>query len=709
MKGNKKRSGKKSCKAQSMSLFLASVLVASAGGVQDVYAQNGKSQSAQEKQAEQSLESGNTSEEEAASERSIVYLNGKTGNDRNQGKSEEEAVLTFARASELAGEYGVIRICGTVTVSKKTTWTLPDGVCIRRADGFEDALVKVTGSLTLDNVRMYTDDITGDGTVKGAVEREKVYVPSVMTIEEPGKLADVSLERCEGDGAFAWEDEDIELTEYEMTCKVVFRPKDIKEIDYSQEKGWDEEEKVVVRKVTIRVRSLKPEEGEMEEGSGTEAPDATPTPETTPEATPTVTPEVTVEATPAPETTPEATPTPETTPEVTPSTPEATPTVTPEENSPETPPEGGQPGNGTENGTETNPDATPEASPTPVQEEGNGGMAEEKPEGVTEEEWAAIVNVQNLVDTLPEKIDADETVEAVVTATKAYEALTEAQCVYLNEQTAQKLSKLQEKAAVWNRTSNDVTIEGDFPWYVRFLAEKRAEEPDEPGRAENELVFPYDFILWDMMNDCIYDMNGKSALITMPLPEDGRYDKMVMIHYLPNGTVEYITPVYNEDETMTVATASFAEPELIAFTARIAGSNSLVGNTDKVYNPPAGNGSQNSSNSGTKPSMGSGSSQTSGKTNTGKNNGSQSGSSNKGSSSSVSTGSSGSNRVTNNSGSSRKPVSVTVRNPDTGDTMQPTVYAGLAGAALAAMGYSLFRRKKRANRTDDGEENKESF
>ena len=55
MKGNKKRSGKKSCKAQSMGLFLASVLVASAGGVQDVYAQNGKSQSAQEKQAEQSL------------------------------------------------------------------------------------------------------------------------------------------------------------------------------------------------------------------------------------------------------------------------------------------------------------------------------------------------------------------------------------------------------------------------------------------------------------------------------------------------------------------------------------------------------------------------------------------------------------------------------------------------------------------------------
>lgn len=685
MKGNNSRGRKKNCKMQSMGIFLASILLATTGGTQYAYAENGKFQS---EATAQTSESG----DEAAEEKKIIYLNGKTGSDKNTGKSEKQAVLTFKKAAGLAGDYGIIRICGTVTVSNEATWTLPDGVCIRRADGFEGALVKVTGSLTLDNVRIYTEDITGDGTVEGAVEREKVYVPSSITIETPVELGEISLERCEGDGIFAWADEEFLPTEYETICKVIFYPDDIKKIDYTQEKGWDEEKETVVRKVTIRVDSLKPEEEEdTDRDSHVSQPTATPettpevTPESTPEAAPTVTPVATPEVTPTvtPVTTPEATPesTPGITPESTPeNTPEVLPSVTPEEGEKaDTPEDSG-----------TNPDKEPSVTPVP-----DDSPEEERPEGMTAEEWAAIQNVQSMIDYLPAPVDAAEIVEAIVDTTKAYEALSEEQRAYLTDMAAEKLAQAQAEAAVWNRSSNGVTIEGDFPWYVRFIAELKTEETNNT-RAVNELVFPYDFVLWDMMHDCIYDMNGKSAMVTMPAPDEGRYDKIVMVHYLENGAVEYITPIYNEDNTMTVATASFAEPVAVAFTARIAGSNSLVGNTDKVYEPSAGSGSQASSNNNTgssnKPSTGTGSSQTSGTTGSGKGNSSSANLSNKGS---ANTGTSKKQTLTNSTGNAKRGTSQTAKNPNTGDEQHPVLYAGLAGAALAVMGYGMIIRKRR--------------
>ena len=93
---------------------------------------------------------------------------------------------------------------------------------------------------------------------------------------------------------FPGKNEDAVPTEYETDYQVVFHPYDTKKIDYSKEKGWDEDSETVTRKVTVRVSSLKPEV--------TPTPEATDTPEVTP--TPEATPEVTV--TPEPTTTPEA-------------------------------------------------------------------------------------------------------------------------------------------------------------------------------------------------------------------------------------------------------------------------------------------------------------------------------------------------------------------------------------------------------------------
>ena len=158
MKKNNKPAAKRYMKTVGM--VMASVMVLSSTTGQMVYAESAKDQK-------------DTQDGEKKEEKTIVYLNGKTGNDKNSGESQDEAVKSFEKAAELAGSSGVIRICGTITVDEEETWELPSGVSIRRAEDFEDALVRVTGCLKLDNVRLYTEDITGDGEVEGAAEKEK--------------------------------------------------------------------------------------------------------------------------------------------------------------------------------------------------------------------------------------------------------------------------------------------------------------------------------------------------------------------------------------------------------------------------------------------------------------------------------------------------------------------------------------------------------
>ena len=178
MKKNNKPAAKRYMKTVGM--VMASVMVLSSTTGQMVYAESAKDQK-------------DTQDGEKKEEKTIVYLNGKTGNDKNSGESQDEAVKSFEKAAELAGSCGVIRICGTVTVDEEETWELPSGVSIRRAEDFEDALVRVTGCLKLENVRLYTEDITGDGEVEGAAEKEKVYVPKVITVKDTKALSEISL------------------------------------------------------------------------------------------------------------------------------------------------------------------------------------------------------------------------------------------------------------------------------------------------------------------------------------------------------------------------------------------------------------------------------------------------------------------------------------------------------------------------------------
>lgn len=550
---------------RTMGILLASVMVVSAGGTSYVFA------SSTGEKTEISDEKG---------EKLIVYLNGKSGNDDNSGESRKKAVKTFQRAADLAGEYGVIRISGMVTVKEDEVWELPSGVSVRRAEDFNGPLVKVEGSLVLENVVLYEEDIIGEGTVEGAIQKEKVRIPKKLVMEEPVELGELPLTDCVGDGVFAWEDSTFVPSEYETECTVFFYPYDTEAMDYSEEKGWDEEENRIVRKILVQVTSLKPVE------------------EVTPEPTPEVTPEPTVEPTP----------------EVTPG-----PTVEP----------------------------TPEVTPEPVPEE------PAKP-ALTPEEIAKAEQVQIQIDYLPTEVTAVAVVEAIIDATASYQSLSEAQKGCLAQGTYEKLLSAQERAAIFNRQSNGVTIEGDIPWYVQFRVELRNEQEDTSvleAYNVDTFITPYDMTLWDLMRDTEYKLNGQQVKVTIPAPDKELYTQLVVVHYLDDGSVEYITLVYNEDGTMSFITTSFS-PYNIAGT-KIAGSKPLVGNTDKAY--PSKPSAQNTltGNSGKKPKPSSGNNSSAGNKR-------------------PSSGSTESNSSSSNV-------------PKTGDEQMPMLYIGIGAAAVLVL------------------------
>ena len=531
----------------------------------------------------------------------------------------------------------------------------------------------MTGCLKLDNVRLYTEDITGDGEVEGAAEKEKVYVPKVITVKDTKALSEISLEGCDGDGVFSWEKEDAVPTEYETDYQVVFHPYDTKKIDYSKEKGWDEDSETVTRKVTVRVSSLKPEV--------TPTPEATDTPEVTP--TPEATPEVTV--TPEPTTTPEVTPQPESTPQPTPEVTEPTDpgsevthpdtTITPEPTEvpdvptePEVPPT--DPAEPTPETPKPQPELPSDTVPeTPADTESTEGS------GLTWEQMNEIATVQEQLDFLPSEVTTTEEVEAIVAATKEYEALSEAQKAYIEADSLVLLQTAQEQAKTVNRTSNGVTVDGDFPWYIQFQVQLNNDKSDSSvlnGQNVDTFISPYEMKLWDMMNDNEYQLNGQQVRITMPAPDAQLYTQLVVIHYLKDGSIEYITPIYNADGTLSFVTTSFSPYNVAGL--KIAGSQSLVGNTDKAYT------NKNTTTSGSTttkltPNVSAG---------------------NTGSSSNGSTSGSVTKKNTQKS-QTQQAYGTTLKrvNPKTGDYQQTAWYAGLAAAALAALGIAGKKNRKK--------------
>ena len=761
MNRNRKPMGRKKC-LKMMGVLLASAMVTAGTGGQAVYA------SGQDSHIEKS--------DKENKEEHVIYLNGESGSDSNSGTSAKRAVKTFRKAARLAGEEGKILICGTVTVEGEETWELPDGVSIRAAEGFSDPLVCVTGSLTLENIWITESQITGDGEVDGAVRESLVKVPEVISIEQPCPLSEISLEECEGQGTFSWENEDAVPSAWETVYQVIFRPEDPDAEDYSQEEGWVEESGVVIRQVTVRVLSLEeagedgedqetsetPEDGGSQGESGTgEVPDSSGEGNTGSEAG--EVPDAGEDTGSGTEEMPDAGAGSGSETGETPDTgasngsgTEETPDTGdsgnengefPEEgtdgdNSGNQAPDAGESGSGQEQpGTGETPgdgnqtpenggqDETDEGDPATGGEDGSAagegeesedsdvpedgsaqqpGDGTENPDagsqtpdtgtapsgdetageagGLTGEEQQQAADVQALLDALPEQAASLDDVNLVVEATRAYLSLNDASRETLNAESVRHLEALQQQSAALNRTSNGVTIEGDFPWYVQFRAQYYSQE-DQLTLPQNSgadtVIAPYDMLLWDLMNQQEYHLKGQQVRITMPAPDMNMFSQLVVLHYLEDGSVEYITPVNNGNGTISFLTTSFSPYNL-------AGSQVLVGNTNWLYTPAATGGNSSGSSGSTQTSQ-------SGTSSSGRG-----GSQGSGSQTQTLTGSV-SQAVSSGSQSSSRVNRVAATN----DPQNPLLYAGIGAAALIILAGAAVGAKKTAARRKESENTKE--
>lgn len=102
--------------------------------------------------------------------RKTVYLNGSAkASEKADGSTEEKAVSSLGKALKCAGENGLILVSGTVIIDEKTELEIPSNVTMKRADGFEGKLIKITGkgTLTIWGKEIQAADIDTDSAEAG--------------------------------------------------------------------------------------------------------------------------------------------------------------------------------------------------------------------------------------------------------------------------------------------------------------------------------------------------------------------------------------------------------------------------------------------------------------------------------------------------------------------------------------------------------------
>ena len=210
-----------------------------------------------------------------------VYLNGTlSGDNQGDGTTKEKAVSSIDQALKLAGSKGTILVCGPVTISSEKAVTIPEGVQIKRADGYTGAIMKITGKgkLTLTGGNLQSSDVDTSGAELGkeafvqgtkteAKKAGQVTMNSQVTIASPEawNSFDFAAAGFSGEGSFAWASQTAP-EEYQTTVQVIFTPADTKNYDYSKVEGWDAAKGAVIRNVEVTVESLKSSEPASSEG-----------------------------------------------------------------------------------------------------------------------------------------------------------------------------------------------------------------------------------------------------------------------------------------------------------------------------------------------------------------------------------------------------------------------------------------------------------
>lgn len=655
------------------------------------------------------------------SKAAVIYVNGEGGSDAADGTTAQSAVSSYNKAVDLAQQSGAsIKVSGTIHVSGNATWYNP----VSRADGFSGKLVAVAdgSTLTLSGFTLSASDYSGNVVNKKdepkaeepkkeeapkqetqpAAEEQtpetqpetpvqpetpaqpevpvkqpaaQVSVPDILVMAQPQTLVNLPIaqELCSGDGVFSWADGAFVPSTYETDCQVIFTPNDITNYDYSAIPGWDAGSNTVIRTIKVQVTSLKPAEqpavdethdGETPSNDNTQTDAVNPAEgDNTPAADDSV-------QTPA-----EGTPV-----DGTSSADNSQQTVVDSSND-------GTVDKTIEDGSledESKKDETTKDETTADETTEDEGLIEDNSDALLTEEPVAtpepiqpvfmadaIVNhVTAVIVALPNTIDSNEKVMQVINATKAFESLTDVQKNAVTQETKDYLVNVQALAGLYNRTSNGVSVVGDLPWYIQFQVTMDNDTTTYEQPNVDTIIAPYEMTLWNLMTDSKYELNGQKVQITMPAPSSKDYTRLVIVHYLSDGSLEYITPTVVND-TISFMTSSFSP-------FNIAGSKVIAGGT--VVSGGYGNSSSGGSNSSS---------------------GSNTSAIASAAASVDSNNSSGNSSVRRSGNSNSSSSSSSAKNAvSTGDYTNIALYAGLALAALLIAGkVSLTIRRKRRCKT----------
>ena len=473
-----------------------------------------------------------------------VYLNGSGGSDSADGSSEAAAVQSFGRAKELAGGSGEILVCGTVYTSGDTTWSLPGGVSLRRAPGFSGAIVNISGTLTLKNISLSSGDISGSGSIAGEDKTEPTKEPTAEPTKEP--TAEPTKEPTKEPTAEPTKEPTAEPTK-EPTKEPTAEPTKEPTAEPTKEPTAEPSEEPT--KEPTKEPTAEPSKEPTKEP--TAEPSEEPTKEPTAEPSEEPTKEPTAEPSEEPTKEPTAEPSEEPTKE---------PAAEPSEESTKEPTK--------------EPTAEPSEEPT------------KEPTKEPEKESGPLENLQVSAGN-------EEDVQTILEAYQWYEGCTEDEQSMVPQDLVIRLKKAQSACKVYNRTSNGITVSGEFPWYVQFRVTQGSQDANfDLG----DLLGSYDMELWNLLEDEPYDLNGTPVTVTIPVSDADKYEKISVIHYLEDGSYEVLTPEVL-DGAIRFTTTSFS-PYSVAGEGRIAGSTVLVGPGDAIYNQSGGSSQSGSTSTG---------------------------------------------------------------------------------------------------------------
>ena len=182
-----------------------------------------------------------------------------------------------------------------------------------------------------------------------------------------------------------------------------------------------------------------------------------------------------------------------------------------------------------------------------------------------------VQDAEKLIDELPAAISGSEADQlALLKASTAFDKLSDQEKAELDQKLQEKLLSLREEAAKINHTSNGVQI-GNIPWNIVLIATpiSKGEDDYEAMRkeAENKLgagrsiLGMYDLSLQELTESGLveYRLDGKTAQITITVPDLTKYKNIKIIHQLADGSYEYIEPTKIDGNKVTFIVESLSK------------------------------------------------------------------------------------------------------------------------------------------------------